>query len=263
MVNKIKAAGFLLSVMLFLLIAPLNAIAADEGGYDETQLKDSACMVMETVIGICSDEASYEHISTMREADLNYILTSNGYPIEAEDFKSLLSSWKAAQEECGAFTQETDLEIILDQFVMAKETNGVSLSGEMVFAERPATVTLSFARDGTFKALTAGGKYTTGEILKKAGLNTVIGMGTVFAVLILISLLISTFKFIPEIQEKRAKKDKTAEKQSVGEVVPVQQNATVKVAELPGEPLRIPDGAVVNVTVRERPVIYVRVREEK
>ena len=115
MVNKIKAAGFLLSVMLFLLIAPLNAIAADEGGYDETQLKDSACMVMETVIGICSDEASYEHISTMREADLNYILTSNGYPIEAEDFKSLLSSWKAAQEECGAFTQETDLEIILDQ----------------------------------------------------------------------------------------------------------------------------------------------------
>ena len=263
MVNKIKAAGFLLSVMLFLLIAPLNAIAAEEGGYDETELKDSAYMVMETVIGICSDEASYEHVSSMRDADLDYILLSNGYPIAADDFKSMLSSWKAAQEECGAFTQEMALETVLDQFVMAKETNGVSLSGEMVFAERNATVTLSFARDGTLKALTAGGKYTTGEILKKAGLNTVIGMGTVFAVLILISLLISTFKFIPEIQEKRAKKEKTAEQQSAGDAVPARQTAMVKAAELPGEPLRIPDGAVVNVMVRERPVIYVRVREEK
>ena len=263
MVNKIKAAGFLLSVMLFLLIAPLNAIAAEEGGYDETELKDSAYMVMETVIGICSDEASYEHVSSMRDADLDYILLSNGYPIAADDFKNMLSSWKAAQEECGAFTQEMALENVLDQFVMAKETNGVSLSGEMVFAERNATVTLSFARDGTLKALTAGGKYTTGEILKKAGLNTVIGMGTVFAVLILISLLISTFKFIPEIQEKRAKKEKTAEQQSAGEAVPARQTAMVKAAELPGEPLRIPDGAVVNVMVRERPVIYVRVREEK
>ena len=263
MVNKIKAAGILLSVMLFLLIAPLNAIAADEGRYDETQLKDSAYMVMETVIGICSDEASYEHVSTMRDADLDYILLSNGYPIAADDFKSMLSSWKAAQEECGAFTQTAELNAVLEQFVMAKETNGVSLSGEMTFAERPATVTLSFARDGSLTALTAGGKYTTGEILKKAGLNTVIGMGTVFAVLILISLLISTFKFIPAIQEKRAQKGKTAEQQSAGEAAAASQAAMVNVSELPREPLRIPDGAVVNVTVRERPVIYVRVREEK
>ncbi len=262
MINRIKAAGILLSVMLLLLVTPITAFAAGEGGYDEAELKDSAYTVMETVIEICSDETSYERVSSMRDAELNYILISNGFPIAADDFKGMLSSWKAAQEECGAFTQQADLYAVLEQFVMAKETNGVSLSGEMSFAERPATVTLSFARDGTLTALTAGGHYTAGEILKKAGLNTVIGMGTVFVVLILISLLISTFKFIPAIQEKRAQKGKTAQ-QSEGEAVPASQAAVVKVSELPQEPLRIPDGAVVNVTVRERPVIYVRVREEK
>ena len=36
----------------------------------------------------------------------------------------------------------------------------------------------------------------------KAALNTLIGMGTVFVVLILISLIISCFSFIPKLQEK-------------------------------------------------------------
>ena len=40
-------------------------------------------------------------------------------------------------------------------------------------------------------------KYSTGEILKKAGMNTILGMGTVFIVLIFISLVIYCFNFIP------------------------------------------------------------------
>ncbi len=39
--------------------------------------------------------------------------------------------------------------------------------------------------------------YSTGEILEKAGLNTVLGMGTVFVVLIFISFIISSVKYIP------------------------------------------------------------------
>lgn len=39
---------------------------------------------------------------------------------------------------------------------------------------------------------------TTGEILEKALLNTALGMGTVFAMLIFMCLVISCFKFIPK-----------------------------------------------------------------
>ena len=47
--------------------------------------------------------------------------------------------------------------------------------------------------------------FTMGEKLAQAGMNTLRGMGTVFLVLILISLIISCFKFI-HIWKKSAKK---------------------------------------------------------
>lgn len=43
-------------------------------------------------------------------------------------------------------------------------------------------------------------------ILEKALLNTLLGMGTVFIVLIFISLLISCFKYISKLQDKFSKK---------------------------------------------------------
>ena len=46
--------------------------------------------------------------------------------------------------------------------------------------------------------------YTLGEKMEKAGLNTVISMAVVFAVLILISLLISCFKIFPLSGEKES-----------------------------------------------------------
>ncbi|MDO4942049.1 MAG: OadG family protein [Lachnospiraceae bacterium] len=46
-----------------------------------------------------------------------------------------------------------------------------------------------------------------GEVFKTALLNTVLGMGTVFAVLIFISLLISLLAYIPKILESFNKKE--------------------------------------------------------
>lgn len=46
-----------------------------------------------------------------------------------------------------------------------------------------------------------------GERMGRAALNTLIGMGTVFIVLIIIIGVISLFKFIPVIQDRLAKKN--------------------------------------------------------
>ncbi len=64
--------------------------------------------------------------------------------------------------------------------------------------------------------------YSKSELLKAAGKNTVIGMVTVFAVLIFISFIISLLKFVPKLfgqGEKKDKKDKQARKKP--EMVPV------------------------------------------
>lgn len=45
---------------------------------------------------------------------------------------------------------------------------------------------------------------TTGEIMKNAGLNTLLGMGIVFVVLIFISFIISLFKYIQPKQAPAA-----------------------------------------------------------
>ena len=47
------------------------------------------------------------------------------------------------------------------------------------------------------------------EILTKAGLNTLLGMGTVFTVLIFISIIISLFGFIPRIEAAFKKQPET------------------------------------------------------
>lgn len=62
-----------------------------------------------------------------------------------------------------------------------------------------------------------------GEILKKACLNTLLGMGTVFAVLVFISVIISLFAFIPKIQQRFTKKKghkKAPENKSVSKKAP-------------------------------------------
>lgn len=45
--------------------------------------------------------------------------------------------------------------------------------------------------------------YSKGELMKQAGMNTLIGMGTVFIVLIFISFIISLFKFLPALFAKK------------------------------------------------------------
>ena len=55
-------------------------------------------------------------------------------------------------------------------------------------------------------SVTTNVQYSFGELMVKALMNTAIGMGTVFVVLILISIIISAFVFIPRIQASFSKK---------------------------------------------------------
>lgn len=69
-----------------------------------------------------------------------------------------------------------------------------------------------------------------GERMRIAALNTVIGMGTVFAVLIIIIGVISLFRFIPMIQDRLAQKKAGAEQENTGgaaQTVDIQEDADV------------------------------------
>ncbi len=115
--------------------------------------------------------------------------------------KGAIESFHSAKEDTGAIigtgeaTGRIDGDtIIVEVPVQGEKKNAVAeiiFSNDMFLAIESASLTPEF---------------TTGELMGMAALNTVIGMGTVFAVLILISLIISCFGFIPKLQAKFAGK---------------------------------------------------------
>lgn len=98
------------------------------------------------------------------------------------------------------------------------------MSTEAVYEEREATLEFKFDENLNIESLDIAADYTTGEILKKAGMNTILGMGTVFLVLIFLAFVISLLKYIPMLQEKftkKTEKNKTPVKEVPKAEVPV------------------------------------------
>ena len=56
------------------------------------------------------------------------------------------------------------------------------------------------------KSVTTNVRYSFGELMGQAALNTLLGMGTTFVVLILLALIIALFQYIPKIQAMFEKK---------------------------------------------------------
>lgn len=79
--------------------------------------------------------------------------------------------------------------------------------------------------------------YSKGELMKQAGMNTLLGMGTVFCVLIFISFIISLFKFLPALTAKKAKvpepkKEAPKADKPVSSVAPKKEENLMNDAEL-------------------------------
>lgn len=86
--------------------------------------------------------------------------------------------------------------------------------GEPIAAE--AEVILSNDIFLTVESCSLNIERSMGELMGRAAMDTMMGMGTVFSVLILISLVIWAMGGIPKLQEKLSKKNK-AEKKSIQE----------------------------------------------
>ncbi len=170
--------------------------------YNEEELTD----VADFLIGYCAeaDEVSLTQWESMSDFAINLQLTEAGLPFDAESFLGVLESWKAGVKECGNYVERGEYSF--------KETNGkVEVSTDAKFEKRDAVISFMFDSELKLESMDVSANMETGEILKNAGLNTVLGMGTVFAVLILIAFIISLFKFIPALQAAFSKKPAQAE----------------------------------------------------
>lgn len=150
--------------------------------------------------------------------------TGQKFDFTAEAYLALFKSYASNLDEFGAYVGVKEYE------------GGVEKDGEVTydvvyeFEKHDMRLSLVYDSHDVVTTVTADPIYSTGEILEKAGMNTLLGMGVVFAVLILISLIISCFNFIPAIERKFSKK-KAAEKKAAVQAAPAAAPAPAAVAE--------------------------------
>ena len=163
---------------------------------------DNYGMTEETVIQYANDLIDFVNYFTVTgqqqqietEELVYYMMSSMGeVPEEYEDVLSAaVTSYAAALPDMGDYQSVTDHEIIYDDGILMN----VTVQGSL----RPAKVEIMLNEDLELLNISTNVVYTFGETMTKAALNTLMGMGTVFAVLILIIILISSFALIPKIQ---------------------------------------------------------------
>ncbi|MCM1112506.1 MAG: OadG family protein [Muribaculum sp.] len=129
------------------------------------------------------------------------------YGVDGNAFISALDSFAAAYEEMGGRGEITGSEATINgkQIIV-----NVMIDGP----EQDAQAEIVFSNDMFLRLESASlNKVSTmGDSMVKAAMNTLLGMGSVFAVLFLISLIISCFNIIPKIQAKsEAKKQAKSE----------------------------------------------------
>ena len=124
-----------------------------------------------------------------------------GVQMEADTFATALEGWKASLEECGDYESHKDYEF-------EASSTGVTVTAPATFSDRSADLEFVFDENMTLESFTVNAHYGMSEILEKAGLNTLLGMGTVFVMLIFMSFIISLIKYVPALLNGTSKKKK-------------------------------------------------------
>ncbi len=172
--------------------------ASDEGtGYNTAQLQDVSEFIITTFASM--ESAEFDQFDALSEYQLNYTMMQSGLSIEGSDFLGLIGSWKAGEAECGEYISHGEFEVEV-------KSDSVVVSTLAQYEEREAVIAFTFNEKSFMESMDVSAKFTMSEILTKAGLNTLLGMGTVFAVLIFLAFLISLMKYIPVILDKLTKK---------------------------------------------------------
>ncbi|MBP3459030.1 MAG: OadG family protein [Lachnospiraceae bacterium] len=129
-----------------------------------------------------------------------------------DEFIAACGIWEGSVEETGAYKG-----IVEDSMKIEGTVDEFTVSFEIEGSNRNADVELYYTEDTIlFPDMMISPYYTLGEKMEKAALNTLLGMGTVFIVLILIMLIIMAFGVIPKIEKSIA--DKKAKKKSKTDV---------------------------------------------
>ena len=115
----------------------------------------------------------------------------------------LCDKWLAAMEVSGNF-----VDVAENGFTVTKSGKTLTTDLMLIFEDRNVVFQLVYNyHNMELTGVTINPEYSLGEKMVKAGMNTLISVSIVFAVLIVISLLISCFNIFPYLEAKKKEKE--------------------------------------------------------
>ena len=223
---KRKVYLFLATILCFFTLTACGSEKeAADAGYDETVVEQVAREAVE----VWSSEATadVERVSTEEKAaeykqEILDTYEAMGMAISEEQEKSIdemidvLKGWYSVQKEVGEFVSLEDKKAVFSDADDAKFVN-VKLEAKCEKGRMYVTVPVirkaaldSQQMQYNMLGLKLEEIKTMGQKMSKAGLNTLMGVGLVFVLLIVICLLISTFGIFGKIGKKKEEPKKEA-----------------------------------------------------
>ena len=209
----------ILAVMLLVTLCACSNEEETYNGYTKDQLMQVSVQTWSALDSLTFEDAVTQYMYYSQQAatsdDESLIQTTE-----------LLSDWVSIYPELGEGEGE------IKDFVADKSGKTLTTTLTVAYPNRDAKIVYVYNTfDMSVTAVNAELVYTMGETMQKAALNVVMGLGTVFIILILISLCIYAFRLIPYITKKMdEKKAKSAsgetfgDEQSASEPMPVTKN---------------------------------------
>lgn len=181
--RKLKSLLAMVCVLALTLAMSVCAFAADTVTEDETANYKSAAETLISQIAGFSDE----------EIE-NYLAQDDAFTT------ATMESWKSVKDELGAYSS------IVSQDV-EKDGDVVTISTVAQFEKAKADVVLMLdLGQQMYTSMTYSVQYSLAANMQRAGMNTLMGIGIVFLMLLFLSFVIGLFKYIEKFQNVGKKK---------------------------------------------------------
>lgn len=184
--HRIKSIG-----MAFLMLFAVLAMTACGSSKEETKETVSESIVEQLK---ASEDNILMTLSEMSDEEIAaYLASGDEFTISA------MNAWKDNKDDLGAYLGINDAKVTLDD-------DNYLVSCDAAFEKANATVSMNVdAQTGVPTYLSMEVQYSLGKLMGQAGMNTLMGVGIVFLILLLLSGLISLFKYVGRIGIKPEK----------------------------------------------------------
>ena len=181
--RKLKSLLAMVCVLALTLAMSVCAFAADTVTEDEAANYKSAAETLISQIAGFSDE----------EIE-NYLAQDDAFTT------ATMESWKSVKDELGAYSSVVSQDV-------EKDGDVVTISTVAQFEKAKADVVLMLdLGQQMYTSMTYSVQYSLAANMQRAGMNTLMGIGIVFLMLLFLSFVIGLFKYIEKFQNVGKKK---------------------------------------------------------